>query len=163
MLGRWVLLVMSVACFFPSISSGVHGLGPEGDRQVRYVRDEIIVKFRVAMKSSESLDKLNRKYGVKNARPVFKGFGKARWRVDKIAQKDGRLVSKKESRILDRLKRVPRGVPVPDLGRIYRLEVKLGDGVSLEEVVAEYNKDRDVEYAELNYIVSVHSAKQKRP
>jgi subtilisin family serine protease len=42
------------------------------------------------------------------------------------------------------------------LDRIYKVEVEPIEGQSLEDVVAEYNQDPDVEYAELNYIVSIN-------
>ena len=75
--------------------------------------------------------------------------------------------TQKEKDILRKLKRAPRGAKVPDLDRIYRIKLdcgcdprRAGDQgrrCRLEEVLEAYRSNPDVEYAELNYIVSVNS------
>ena len=47
---------------------------------------------------------------------------------------------------------------VPDLGGIYKIRFDLDANDSLQEIVEAYRNDPDVEYAELNYIVSAFSA-----
>ncbi|MHC4911609.1 MAG: S8 family serine peptidase, partial [Planctomycetota bacterium] len=107
------------------------------------------------LKLSNSLDELNKRYRLKKARSLFKNFKKNRGRVNALLKKDKALLSKKERRIIRRLKRAPKGAKVPDLSGIYKLELELDEGQSLEEAVAAYNGDPDIEYAELNYIVKI--------
>jgi subtilisin family serine protease len=109
------------------------------------------------LKLSDSLDKLNNKYGLKKAKPLFKSFKRKRQQVQALLKKDEDALTKKEKQVVRRLKRAPRDAKVPDLSRIYKLELRLEAGQSLEEVVAAYNEDPDVEYAELNYVVSINS------
>ncbi|MHC4574299.1 MAG: S8 family serine peptidase [Planctomycetota bacterium] len=135
---------------------------------VDYVPNEIIVKFKrqVAdavegqlklktppgqLKLSNGLDKLNARHRVRKIRPVFKNFKKNHQWLKGLPQKSKALLSKKEKHILNRLARAPKGAMVPELDRIYKIELE--NGQSLQEVVAAYNNDPDVEYAELNYIV----------
>jgi len=146
---------------------------PNGAEQRGYVENEIIVKFRgdVAEKMerklakgasagelglSDSLDELNSKYRLRKAEPLFKDFKKRREQVKALLEKDARDLSKKEKRILARLKRAPKGAKVPELGGIYKLAFSLEAGQSVEDVAEAYNRDAGVEYAELNYIVSIH-------
>ncbi len=146
--------------------------GLDDPEPLEYVPNEIIVKFRrnaadiIEMSLAEgvsaseqeisaSLDKLNKRYKLKMARPLFKNFRENRQHLKALLKKDKTLLTKKERRILRRLKRAPKGAKVPELDRIYKLEIEPEAGQSLEDVVAAYNSDPDVEYAELNYIVSI--------
>jgi len=157
---------------FGTDSANTANPGLEDTEPLEYVPNEIIVKFRrkaadvIEMRQAEgdsaseleisaSLDKLNKRYKLKKARPLFKNFKENRQRVKALLKKDKALLTKKERRILRRLKRAPKGANVPELDRIYTIEVDLEAGQSLEEVVAAYNSDPDVEYAELNYRVSI--------
>jgi len=140
--------------------------GPE------YAPNEIIVKFRpesaatlegVMAKGVEvdgqnlagSLGSLSTKYKLKMAQPLFKNFKSNRQRIKQLQVSDESRLSKKEMRILRRLRRAPKNAKVPELDRIYKLEVELEPGQTIEEVVTAYNNDPVVEYAELNYIVSI--------
>ncbi len=137
-----------------------------------YVENEIIVKFRggaaeavqtglakggsaKGLKLSDSLDELNKRYKLKKAKCLVKNFKQNRGRVKALLKKDEALLNKKERHIVERLKRAPKGARVPDLSGIYKLELELGEGQSLEEAVTEYGSDPDIEYAELNYIVKI--------
>jgi subtilisin family serine protease len=138
-----------------------------------YVENQIIVKFcrpvtdklemRLTkgvsagrLRLSASLDKLNKKYRLKKAKPLFKNFRKNRQHIKTLLKNDKTLLTKKEKHLLRRLSRTPKSAKIPELDRIYTLEVELEQGQSLEDVVAAYNSDPDVEYAELNYIVSIN-------
>ncbi|MHC4528266.1 MAG: S8 family serine peptidase, partial [Planctomycetota bacterium] len=146
--------------------------GPQNHVPYQYAPDEIIIKFRETaadaiagqlglkksasgLRLSRNLDDLAAKYRMKVIRPVFKDFKKHRQRMEALSKKDTRLLTKKEKHILRRLKRSPKGATVPDLSKIYKIKLDLEPGQPLEEVVAAYNADPDVEYAELNYIVSI--------
>ncbi|MHC4758179.1 MAG: S8 family serine peptidase [Planctomycetota bacterium] len=137
-----------------------------------YVPNEIILKFRKTLADkideklsqgrpvqditlSDSLEKLNNKYRLKSAKPLFKNFKIRRQRQKTLLKKNRALLTKREKRVLRRLKRAPKNSRIPDLDRIYKIQVELESGQSLQEVVAAYNNDPDVEYAELNYIVSI--------
>ena len=88
------------------------------------------------------------------AKALFKSFKRNRQRVNNLLKKDKSLLTKPEKRILRRLKRAPKGANIPNLDRIYK--IKLSPGQSVLQAVKEYSKDADVEYAELNYIVSIN-------
>ena len=136
-----------------------------------YAPNVIIVKFRQSaadslylqfqqgaaadgLQFSDSLQKLNNKYKLKKASALFKNFRKNQEKLKALQQQDKILLTPKQKHILRRLKRAPKDAKVPDLDRIYKLEFDLGTGQSLEELVAAYNNDPDVEYAALNYFVS---------
>jgi len=140
-------------------------------KHLGYVPNEIIVKFKEPIANtiesqlemqgstsqpglSQGLDELNSKYRVQKLKPLFKNFKKNQRQLKALQQKRLAHLSKKEKHVLKRLARAPRGAPVPDLGRIYKIELDLGTDQSLEDVVATYKNDPDVEYAELNYLVS---------
>jgi subtilisin family serine protease len=137
-----------------------------------YVANEIIVKFKqevsdaveaqLKVKSlpselvlSPGLNRLNAKYGARKIKPIFKNFRQRRRRLEALRHKDEALLTKKEKHILKRLKRAAKKAKVPELNRIFRLQLQLAQGQSLEEAVAAYANNPDVEYAELNYVVSI--------
>jgi subtilisin family serine protease len=137
-----------------------------------FVPDELIVKFRpeVAEKMQKQaepgmsanqvglprqLNNIKVKYGAKEIRPLFKNFRQNRKWIENLNQKDKTLLSKKEKHFLRRLGRTGKGVAVPDLSRIYRLKVDVRPGQTLKDVLKAYRDDPDVEYAELNYKVSM--------
>jgi len=136
----------------------------------RYVPDEIIVKFSeqtaLQLKSeldkgkgaaeirlTESLDELKQRYHVKKFRSMFRNFKKHRRQFEVLLSKDTEVLSKREKRILRRLKRGGKGRKFPALERIYKVKVEPDVAESLEEVIEAYQNDPDVEYAELNYKV----------
>ncbi|MHC4758058.1 MAG: S8 family serine peptidase, partial [Planctomycetota bacterium] len=140
-----------------------------------YVPNEIILKLKKTLADkigeslsqgrlvqditlSDSLDKLNNKYRLKSVKPLFKNFKARKQRQKTLLKKNRSLLNKREKRILRRLKRAPKNARIPDLDRIYKIQVELESGQSLQEVVAAYNNDPDVEYAELDYFVSINLA-----
>jgi hypothetical protein len=137
-----------------------------------FVPDELIVKFRPEIadklqKQAEAgvsayqmgllreFNNIKIKYKAKEIRPLFKNFRQNRKWIKYLQQKDETLLTKKEKRILSRLRRVRKDMSVPDLNRIYRLKVDIQPGQSLKDVLKNYRDDPGVEYAELNYKVSV--------
>jgi subtilisin family serine protease len=136
-----------------------------------YVPNEIIVKFKKEVADTlertiiqkgvapsqvhlaASLDNLNKKYKVKKFKQIFPNFKKNKEKLEAIKKKNPSLLTKKEKHLLKRLKRAPKDAESPDLSTIYKL--KLEEGVSVEEAVAAYSQDPDVEYAELNSRVSI--------
>ena len=143
----------------------------------RYVPNEIIVKFHgtAAYTIEEQLHRhnsagipnfsplsshlaqLNVKYRVNQIRPLLKNFRIKQLKLESLREGNGKFISKKHKRILERLKRVPKMTKVPDLGGIYKIRLDCESRQSLEEALVEYRSNPDVEYAELNYNVSVNS------
>ena len=145
---------------------------PDGTAPVDYVPNEIIVKFRENVADSiemmlvegaswselelpNSLDMLNNKYRLRNVKALFKDFKKKRQWIKQLPKKDKALLTGKEKHILSRLKSALENVRVPDLSRIYKVQVELEKGQSFQEAVDAYKGNPYVEYAELNYIVSI--------
>ncbi|MBW8042491.1 MAG: S8 family serine peptidase [Planctomycetes bacterium] len=134
--------------------------------------NEIIVKFKSAaaitlqektsagfatkhLEFPGSLNKLNNKFGLRNIKPLFKNFKVHRERLKALPKKDKALLTKREKRVLQRLRRAPEKATVPALGRIYKLQFALAPNESIQDVLAAYINDPSIEYAELNYIVSI--------
>lgn len=143
-----------------------------------YKPGEVIVKFKQpvadsleeqigkgkavgTLKLSPSLEKISRKYNVKKIKPIIKNFKAKRQRMQDLVRKDKTTLTKREKHLLRRLKRAPKGAKVPDLGRIYKIELEPGQ--SAVQAAAEYTDDPDVEYAELNYIFSICSTEPNDP
>jgi subtilisin family serine protease len=139
-----------------------------------HVPNEIIVKFHqnaaVSIEKAlaesttnsnlgllDSLEELNQQYRINGAQAVFKNFKKNRDKTKTLLKKDATLLTKKERGVLARLKRAPKGARIPELDRIYKLRIKPEKGQSLQGIVAAFNSNPDVEYAELNYIVSINA------
>ena len=157
-----VILLTATTC-----ALGVVWPDPNG-----YAANLLIVKFRQPIadtveeqvkanvppgqvKLSKTLDDLSARYKVKVIEPLFKNFKQNRHHLNALQTKSSSLLTEKENRILKRLKRAPKGAQVPALDRIYKVQVELDTGQSLEDVVAAYNNDPGVEYAEPDYIVSI--------
>ena len=176
---RWILGI--ILGIFVLVAAPIQAVvGPEGadgraprPGKPRYVEGELIVKFKeVAANSIEeqlgqskgakelrltsSLDELTGKHRVQKFEPVVKDFKAKRQRIKDLLKKDRKKLTKREKHLLRRLKRAPRGAKVPDLGRIYKIELE--EGESAVRAVSEYNKDPDVEYAQLNYIMSAYAS-----
>ena len=173
-----IIVSILIISYFVSIGFALQGEGPEPNLP-DYVSDEIIVKFaestgnavemQLQMKLSadqlsisQGIDQLNAKYGVKEVKPVFKGFKNAQQKFQAMQAKSASLLNKKQKHILQRQKRAPANARAVDLSRIYKIKAKIKAGQSLEEMVAEYSKSSDVEYAELNYIGSVDAEPNDR-
>ncbi|MHC4790255.1 MAG: S8 family serine peptidase [Planctomycetota bacterium] len=139
-----------------------------------YVPNEIIVKFRekaahkvekqLKLKTSagrltvsRNLDELNAAFGITNIRPIFRNFKQNRQRLQALRKKNKNLLNKKEKHILNRLQRAPKGLNVPDLSGIYKIKFKLKKGQSIKQALRAYNKNPNIEYAELNYRVSINN------
>ena len=151
------------------LSPAVAATGPIPQK---YVPNEIIIKFRETVADSveeqlrskapatqltlsQDLDQLNTRYAVREIKPLFKNFRHKRQQLKALQAKEKTLLTQKENHILSRFKRARKDAKVPELDRIYKLKLELDENQMLQEVVAAYNNSPDVEYAELNYIVSI--------
>ncbi|HUW20042.1 MAG TPA: S8 family serine peptidase [Sedimentisphaerales bacterium] len=105
---------------------------------------------------SQRLDELNTRYRLKRVEPLFKDFKKNLRQMEALLQKDEKLLAEKQKLTLRRLRRAPKDAKIPNLERIYKIKLDLSPGQSLEEAVAAYNNTSGVEFAELNYIVSIN-------
>ncbi len=122
-----------------------------------YVPNEIIVKFRSSVDdgTSETMHELNAKYKVRETKPLLKNFDADRRRITALQESSPASLTEKEKHILKRFKRAAKNVNVPALERIYKLKLDLDENQTLQDAVAAYAASPDVEYAELNYIVSI--------
>ena len=157
----------------PSVSSQTPLRVPQEDKhKPQYAPGEIIIKFndtaglildrKLSTKTLElplsqtgfvSLDTLNQKHKVKHMEPVFKALktkqlqsGKSHTELSEETQKE----------FPTRSKRIPKNAELPNLSNIYKLELE-DKNTNLLQVIEEYKKDPNVEYAEPNYVVEVQS------
>jgi subtilisin family serine protease len=178
---RFACANLVIACFASTVvvSGGLAKERPAWDKRnflhLSAAPNEIIVKFKSAVATtleektpvnsdaaksglSGPLNKLNRKFPIRNIKPLFKHFKEHREQVKAVLKEDKALLTKREKRILQRLRRAPEKVRhrrIPNLDRIYKLQFVLGPHESIQDVLAVYNNDPNVEYAELNYRVSI--------
>ncbi|MBW8041297.1 MAG: hypothetical protein FVQ85_15010 [Planctomycetes bacterium] len=135
-----------ILAFFVLVVVEVRGdviLPGEPIPEPNYKPDEIIVKFDSAVADSlaeqlaagvpiemltltESLDNLNSRYEARNIGAIFKSFYADRQRIEALLQKDEAGLTKRQKRLVRRLRRAPKDAKVPDLGRIYKLEFEPG-------------------------------------
>ena len=130
----------------------------------RYVSNQITVKFKSSFADSlrnqisaqdsinlfnltSNLTELDRRYRIKKISPLIKS------RVRSIAPLD--IPRPSWPRIHGLETHVTRQ---PDLDRIYKIELDLQTGQTIEDVLLTYNNDPNVEYAEPDYYVTVDSA-----
>jgi predicted outer membrane repeat protein len=142
----------------------------EGDD---YVPNEILVKFREKsaatlaewlradkrgeeLKVTESLDELRQRYPIRKMKRMFPQFQEHTRKIETLKNMDPAQLLKGEQRLQRRLARAPLGATVPTLDRIYKMELELHPGQSLQEALAAYQNDPEVEFAELNTIVRAH-------
>ncbi|MDP2683795.1 MAG: S8 family serine peptidase [bacterium] len=139
-------------------------------KPIQYAKDEIIVKFVPTVgdeigqvfkegnklsiiTSTDNLDNLNVKYNVDSIERVFKGLeNKAK------AQGQEFITTQEEKLELDnkfpeRTARVSQNTTLPDLENSYI--IKLKEEAEITQVIADYQKDPDVVYAEPNYIYTM--------
>jgi len=134
------------------------------------VPEEIIVKFRspaadtngdtedvsVSSKSSPSRDlqSLRDRYRVREMRPLLRGRAHQQVKLPATREQDQSRQARRQ-RLLLRQRRATAGAKIPDLGGVYRVRLDLEAGQSLEEALAAYTSRPDVEYAELNPVISI--------
>jgi subtilisin family serine protease len=107
------------------------------------------------LKLSSTLENIGRKQKLSAIRPLIKNFKAKRERTKALLNKDKARLTAREKHLLRRLGRAPRGAKVPDLGRIYMIELQ--PGRSEAQAVREFSADPDVEYAELNYVATLYA------
>jgi subtilisin family serine protease len=104
--------------------------------------------------SARGLQELNARYPVRQIKPLVENFQQKQEQLKSLQKKNAALLTAKQKRILARVARAAKGVKVPDLGRMYKIELDGRPGLSIEEVLQAYRSNPNVEYAERNYIVS---------
>ncbi len=139
----------------------------------RYVPNELLVKFREPaanrlksellkgtqpdqVRLSRSFEQKKNSLRVKRIKRLFPEFERNCRRLEASQRRQAGRLSILQQRKLQRLKRAKSQAKAVNLDRIYKLEVELENSQSLEDLLAEYNEDPDIEYAELNYIVSIN-------
>ena len=146
-----------------------------GATPYRCIPNEIIVKFKgpaadtIEKQLQNSTDtssfqllsshtsRFNAKYRVSRIEPLLKNFSSRQKQFSSLREQKGKFLTQKQKHILERLKRAPKATQVPDLGGIYKIQLDCESRQSLEEALTEYRNDPNVEYAELNFIVSANS------
>jgi hypothetical protein len=165
-----IYVVLVYTCLWSGISAGQIWGSQAGkivtDEELEwdYVPNQLLVKFKdntteisdaglnraedKAVQLSESLRQLNQQFRVRKMEGVFEGFRAYQRRVESLARKNPLLLNETDKRLQQRRRRVSVDVPVPDLDRIYLLEMESAPGQNLAEVLAAYRQNPDVEYAE---------------
>ncbi len=131
--------------------------------------DEIIVKFRTPLpdandientpeskpSSPNSLRTPGQRFRVREMRPIVRNFDRRQAQLRSLGDSDQSRLTQKQRQLLRRQNRATPTGRHPELGNIYRVRLDLNAGESLEKALAEYRSRPDVEYAELNPIISV--------
>ncbi|MEX0992905.1 MAG: S8 family serine peptidase, partial [Solirubrobacterales bacterium] len=109
---------------------------------------------------SSSLDKLDEKYKVRWAIPVFRTLReesliKGPKTVNALRRLQREQVSRVMRRFSERATRAPEGERLPDLSHIYVL--KLSKKADIQAAAAEFSADRHVAYAHPNFLVEAQA------
>lgn len=142
---------------------------PEPSASNRFMPDEVIVKFRTPIPDanvvettpndksdpSQSLRTPGHRFRVREMRPILKDFNRRQAQLRLLGDLDQSRLSQKQRQLLRRQQRAAVTGRRPELGNIYRVRLDLDAGARLDEVLAVYRSRADVEYAELNPIISV--------
>lgn len=150
------------------VAGGWSAEGPSPS--TRFVRDEIIVKFRTpvpdpneavvgSLSGKSNLQRDLRTPGsgfrVREIRPIVRDFDRRQAAMRLLRDLDPSRVTQKEKQLLRRQKRATATTGHLGLGNIYRIRLDVEAGASLEAALAAYRSRPDVEYAERNPIVSI--------
>jgi len=129
-------------------SDGLYALTEDAEELL-----EIGEEFKYSVEDgSDSLDKLNKKHGVKKAKSVFfKRYGLS---LKKAQQIQAKKVKHAKNNFKARSKRGPKNVEPPDLTNIYVFEVS--EESNIDEIINEYANDPHVEYAQPDYEVMIY-------
>ena len=134
----------------------------------RFMPGEIIVKFRAPMpdangiadapgdksRASQSLRTPGQRFRVREMRPILRDFDRRQAQLRSLGDLDQSRLTQTQRQLLRRQKRAAATGRRPELGNIYRVRLDLDPGDSLDKVLAAYRSRSDVEYAELNPIIS---------
>ncbi len=129
-----------------------------------YVPGRIIVKYRDGVVDDappaqqvgrSSLEDLHKSYGVRSIRQVLPGFGERARRLRALAARSEAGLDAQDTRLKRRLQRAPVGRPVPELDRVYVLQLDPYDPETLDDAVQAYARHPAVEYAEPDYYVKL--------
>ncbi|MHC4213343.1 MAG: S8 family serine peptidase, partial [Planctomycetota bacterium] len=99
-----------------------------------------------------------RRVKLRGIKPLCPNFQQRRKDTQALGNKDQSQLSNREKRIIARLGRAKKGAKVPDLGRIYKIEIEPGPDESLSDILEQWQSSPDVEYACFNYIVGTTAA-----
>jgi subtilisin family serine protease len=131
--------------------------------------DEIIVKFHTPVPDAnivgstpdrnlgtlQSLRTPSQRFRVRRMQPLLEDFDRRQAQLHLPGDSDQSRLTQKQKRLLRRQRRATMTGKRPDLGNIYRVRVDLEAGETLDKLLAAYRSRPDVEYAELNPIISV--------
>jgi thermitase len=160
-----VLPIFAVIIYILFIPSIIASEAPQS-----YVPNEIIVKFRESATKiieqqsdrqtglfnlSAGFTSLNSKYPVKQIKPLLKDFRTRHQQLQSLRKKNRSQLTQKEKHMLKRIQRASVRATIPALDRIYKIQLDCPDDQSLQEALEAYRNNPDVEYAELNHIVSM--------
>lgn len=137
-----------------------------------FAPNEIIVKFRetAANTIEKQLDNTsgilnlppqitlsNTKHRARQICPLAKNFRTRHSQLQSLREKDNKLLTLRERHIVKRFQRAPAQANVPNIERIYKITLDCPTEQSLREALEAYRSNPEVEYAELNYAVSIES------
>ncbi|NQV13329.1 MAG: S8 family serine peptidase [Parcubacteria group bacterium] len=112
---------------------------PEG--QVEYVPGEVIVKFKPVVKGQLEKEAKPQKMGLVSVDEISKQ--NQAQKVEKVFKGEDKNITSRDE------EKLPKGVNAPDLSTVYKMS--FSEYTDVQKVVAEYENDPAVEYAEPNY------------
>ncbi len=165
---RYDITIASVAVLC-TLAVATAATGPIGEPgQMDYSPDTIIVKLKTAVSITlpdqkgpvpsgldlggvSPFNAIHPGNPAANVEPLFRNFRENQKRTEALLTADRSVLSRRKEHLLQRLKRAPQNVAVPDLSRIYRVEIDLEAGQSRQKILKAYQSSPYVEYAEPDY------------
>ncbi len=156
-----------------ALLTGIGWSAPKTTTSSGFAPDEIIVKFRRPEPGAgnstgnalfdksipwQDLGTPGGRLRVREIRPLIRDFDLAQDETRSLRDIDPSRLTQRQKRLLARQTRVARAGRRPDLGNLYRVPVDLAAGETVEQVLAVYRSQPDVEYAEPNPVISVAAA-----
>jgi len=149
-------------------------LTPCPDHRRNYIPDQIIVRFRTSAAETiarqlqqgtaparlalpPDLHRLNAKYEAEQIQPVFRNFKENRRRRKALQAKSHNTLTPLQKRLVRRQRRTPLRKNPPDLDAIYKITFTRPTNHNPNQILAAYRNCPQVEYAERNYIFSIHN------
>jgi subtilisin family serine protease len=168
----WLSKAVAIVLFVVNVAPAA-GLLPSSP----FMPDEIIVKFRAPVpdlndpterlsrdkpKSAQDLRIPPDRFRVLEIRPILNDFDRQQTMLRSLRGLDPSGLTERQRHLLRRQNRTTVAGRRSDLGRIYRVRLDLGAGQNLNQALAAYRSRPDVEYAEVNPIISICVAPNDR-
>ncbi|MCP4711550.1 MAG: S8 family serine peptidase, partial [Planctomycetes bacterium] len=102
------------------------------------------------------IDNISGQFRIHKISNVFKDFTVQEQRWEQLVQSDTAILNDEQKRLRQRIDRATSREEIAGLDRIFKLAFDLEANQNLQDALNAYRNNPNIEYAELNYVVSAH-------